>query len=119
MLLLAKSGNNWSAMFGQFFFLILIFIGILFLAYFSTRLLMKSRMAGRGKNIKIIEGLSLGMQGSLQLIKVADKYYLIGVTRDNINFLTQIQSDMIEDDKEEETDFGNILRNVWKRHGKK
>ncbi len=104
-------GNNWSsvaAMIGQFFFLIVVFIGILYLAYLSTKFLAKTRInAARGENIKVIESVFVGGQASIQLIKVGEQFFLISAGKDKVVFLTEVKSDgIIEDiDREKNSSF--------------
>ena len=104
-------GNNWSsvaAMIGQFFFLIAVFIGILYLAYLSTKFLAKTRInAARGENIKVIESVFVGGQASIQLIKVGEQFFLISAGKDKVVFLTEVKSDgIIEDiDREKNSSF--------------
>ncbi|MBR1443993.1 MAG: flagellar biosynthetic protein FliO [Firmicutes bacterium] len=110
------SENNWSSiinMLGQFFFLIVVFVFILFLAYYSTKLIARAKAGGitRG-NIKIIETLSLGINASLQIIKVGEKFFLISVTKDNINLISEIDEDKlkINENKNFELKFENVIK---------
>lgn len=100
------NGNSWSAvvsMIGQFFFLIIVFIGVLYLAYLSTKFIAKNRInALNGENIKVIESVFVGGQASVQLIKVGEQFFLISVCKDNVNFLTEVKADGIVIDKAEE-----------------
>ncbi|MBR1736712.1 MAG: flagellar biosynthetic protein FliO [Firmicutes bacterium] len=110
------SGNNWSSiinMFGQFFFLIIVFIFILFLAYYSTKLIAKAKSGSIiGGNIKIIESFSLGINASLQIVKVGGKYFLISVTKDNINLISEIEEDKLELNEKKNFDlkFENVIK---------
>ena len=94
--------NNWPDLFsgfGQFFFRVLLFIGILFLAYYTTKKLNKAKMGSSGKNLCILESLSLGMNGSMQLVKVGERFVLIGVTKEKISFLTDVDANDVTIDK--------------------
>ena len=72
------------------------FILILFLAYFSIRIMGRARTTGRSnKNIRLIEAMGVGPQVSLQLIKAGDKYFLIGVSRGSITLLGEVSADSI------------------------
>ncbi len=105
-----SNGNNWSSTFemlGQFFFLIVIFAAILFLAFFSTKKLASFKMNGRGgAGMKIIETMAVGSQNSVQLIKIGKKYFLIGVSKENISFLAEInECDIpVREEKEKKTE---------------
>lgn len=105
--------NDWSSMLGtlgQFFFLIVMLIFILWLAVFATKLIAKSRLgAGKNVNIKIIESVAVGYQQmALQLVKVGNKYFVIGITKDRISFLTDVDSDSIELSDSDEKEEGKI-----------
>lgn len=99
------NGNSWSAvvsMIGQFFFLIIVFIGVLYLAYLSTKFIAKNRInALNGNNIKVIESVFVGGQASVQLIKIGEQYFLISVCKDNVSFLTEVKPESIVEKKED------------------
>lgn len=89
-----ESESNWSSAFGmigQFFLLIVVFVAILFLAYFSTKWVASMRMGARKNDfMRLISSMPVGGNNSVQLIKVGEKYYLIGVSKENITYLTEI-----------------------------
>lgn len=92
-----NSEKNWLDMLGQFFLLIIAFVVILVLAYYSTKMVAKVRLNGfKSNNIKIIESVSAGYQNMIQIVKVGSKFYLIGVTKEKITFLTEIEGDDLD-----------------------
>lgn len=102
-------GNNWSSTFemlGQFFFLIVVFVAIIFLAFFSTKKLASFRLNSRGAGMKIVETLAVGTHNVVQLVKIGKKYFLIGVSRENISFLAEIdECDIpVQEEKEKRTE---------------
>jgi flagellar protein FliO/FliZ len=92
-------GVNWSqtfGMLGQFFFLLIIFCGVMAGAYYVSKLLGTVQYArNRNHTMKIIESISLAPQKTIQLIKIGDKALVIGVTKDHICFLTDLSLDSI------------------------
>ncbi len=86
--------NNF-AFIGQLFSTALAFVFVLILAYYSTKWIASStRVVRQAKgNIKVLESVSLGFQSSVQLVKAADKYILLGVTKEKITFLTEVSPD--------------------------
>lgn len=98
--------NNWSStlgMLGQLFFLILIFVFILFLTYYSTKWVSTLRFKTRNsKNIKIIESTSVGVQNTIQLIQVGEQFFLIGVTKESITFLSELTGKFDKEENEEQ-----------------
>lgn len=88
--------TNWFKMLGQFFFLIILFAFILFGAYYVTKLIGRFQYQKyQGSNIKIIESIIIAPQKMLQLIRIGSKYYLIGVSKEHIVYLTEIEKEMI------------------------
>ena len=88
------SESDWSSTFGmigQFFLLIIVFGIILFLAYFCTKWIASVRMGARKNGfMKLISSMPVGGSNSVQLIRVGEKYFLIGVSKENITYLTEI-----------------------------
>jgi len=84
----------------EFFFdalaFIIIFGSILFLAYVTTRYIGgKAGRAMKGKYVKVVESVSLGMDKQIHVIKAGEQYLLIATAGKSVTFLTDIQ---IEDD---------------------
>ena len=70
------------------------FCSLLFLTYVTTRFIGgKQNKAMKGKNISIIETLSLGMDKRVHLIKAGNQYVLIASTSKTIEFLTVVNLD--------------------------
>lgn len=99
--------NNWSSTFGmvgQFFFLILVFVGILILAYYVTKWFAGMRMGARGKSdMEIIYALPVSSSANIQLVKIGKKYFLLGVTKENISFLAEIDEEDVPKKETKET----------------
>lgn len=79
---------------GTFFdgvLMLVIFLFVVFLAYYSTKLISKAKGGMRkGSNLVSIEAIGVGMQATLQLVKVGEQVFLIGVTRDKISLISEI-----------------------------
>lgn len=107
-----SNGNNWSstmAMIGQIFSLIFIFIGLLFLTYYSTKWIVKVKSgASKSKNMKIIEGINIGVRSSLLIVKVGEQYFLLSVLKDSIAFLSEIKPENIFEIEEESSNSLNF-----------
>ena len=53
-------------------------------------------MTGYGnKNINIIETFRLGTNKVIQIVRIADKYYAIGVGKDEINMIAELDEENI------------------------
>ncbi len=124
LIALKSNGSNWSSDFfsavGQFFLIIIACAVVLFLAYFCTKWMATSAYRGKGRHIKLIEGLGLGLQNSVQIIKVDKKYYLLGVSKDKVTFLTQLDDlELNEEDTANNTNpFEKILSQVLQKNRK-
>lgn len=76
---------------------ILLLIGfcmLLFFTYLAAKFVgTKQSRAMKGKNIKILETVPLGMDKRLHLVKAGDRYVLIASTSKNVEFLTVVNLD--------------------------
>jgi len=89
------AGNN---MFSQFFVIIVTFLFVLFLAYFSIRLMAGAKYGRFSKikrNIKIIEAVGIGNQQTLQLIEVGGRCFLIGVSKASVTVIGEIDRSLV------------------------
>lgn len=84
--------------FFSFIVYLLILGSILFLAYVITRYIaMKAGRSLRGRNIKIIESVSLGIDRGLFLVKVGKQLFLLSSTNKGIELLTSVNGEDIEE----------------------
>ncbi|MDR0271842.1 MAG: flagellar biosynthetic protein FliO [Clostridiales bacterium] len=93
------------------FFSILRFFGatilVAALAYFATKKLAGSRMMGqRNGNLSVLESINVGGQAVIQLVKAGDKFLVVGVTKENITLLSEIDKEHINEP--ERPDFKNL-----------
>lgn len=115
-------------MMAEFLSLILIFIFILILAFYTTKFVgtSKSKMMSKG-NIKFIETTSVGLN-QMHIIKVGNQYFLISSSKDGIRMLSELSGeDLITQDFEKYLDnkinkniseFGNKLINKNNKNNK-
>ncbi len=86
--------NGFGEMLISFFVFVIVFGSILFLAYVTSRFIAnKSGMALKGRNISILETISLGLDSKLHLVKVGEEFMLISVSGKNIQLLTKVNMD--------------------------
>lgn len=120
------NSNNWSStveMLGQFFFLIIIFIIILILAFYSTKFIANAKIKStKNNNMRIVESMGIGFQHTIQLLKVGNKYLVISVSKDKVEFIAEIDEKSIDinedvrvENKEFETYFKEIIQNLKKK----
>lgn len=76
--------------------MLLVLVGILVLAYFSTRLVAKfkmgkmSRTSGGGEHMRVLEQLILGQEARLLLVTVGDRFLLLGHSAGGLNLLAEL-----------------------------
>lgn len=77
--------------------LILIFIFILILAYFSAKLTAKLQGNSLSKkaNIKFVETFRLGGNKFISIVKIGQNYYALGFGKDEITLIDKLDEDSI------------------------
>ncbi|WP_341877198.1 flagellar biosynthetic protein FliO [Defluviitalea saccharophila] len=112
-----QANINWFNMLGQFFFLIFLFASILYGAYYVTKWIGRFQYQRyQGGNIKVLESVGIGYQKMLQLIQVGDRIYLIGISKDNIVYLTEVEKEAIQNLKENIKDSPHIKFDSYLKH---
>lgn len=81
---------------GQFFLFFLALAFVVVLAIIVTRFVANQRFRSYNKNIKILESISIGYNSSICIIQIGSKYILVGVTKETVTFLQNINENDIE-----------------------
>lgn len=109
-------GSSTISNIAELFGLLLVFILILVLAYYTSKWIGKTGagMGARTHNITIIETLRLSQTKYLQIIKVANKYIVIAVSKDHVEYLTEIDGEQLSsfEDVTEAPSFKEILSKI-------
>jgi len=98
--------------------LIIAFVAIVALAYFSLRLMGRAKNSrGFGGNVKVIEATGLGFQNTVQLVKAGDKYFLIGVSRTGITLIGEVNEESLNLSKSAvpQVPFENVLSKFFNK----
>ncbi len=91
--------------FGQTALLIFIMVAILFGAYYATKFLAnRGKRMTRSKYIKVIDQIAVANDKQIALIDVDGEKILIGITSQNINMISKINSDRIDVEVAQEKD---------------
>lgn len=104
--------------------LILIFIFILVLAYFTAKLSAKlqSNTLNKKANIKIIESFRLGGNKFISIVKIGEDFYALGFGKDEITMIDKLDKDSISipeiNSSEAGSSFKDILSNINKKDKK-
>lgn len=81
-----------------------VFVLVLALTYFVTKWIAKSgAIQSRAKNIKVIETYKIAPSKYIQIVQIGKKQYAIGVTKEQITFLTELEENQLDIPE----DFGN------------
>jgi len=94
-ILIASSGIE---SFFQLLGVLLIFIFVLALTYFTTRWIagfQKSQL--NNKNLQVIETLKLTTNKYIQIVKAGEKYLVIAIGKDEIVLLTELDPESIDE----------------------
>lgn len=104
---------------GQFAYAIFVLIAMLSLIYITSRVVKKSRFnLGASKNIKFIDRMTVGIGLTLAIILVDGRYFLISVSKENINYITELDGDhLILEDLENKIEFKDYF-NTFINNGK-
>ena len=81
----------------QLVVIIVIFILVLVATYFTTRWIGKTgAIQTQSPNIHVKETFKIAPNKYIQIIELGDQYYAIGVSKDNITFLTELSEDQLD-----------------------
>ena len=74
-----------------------IFIFVLFITYFTTRWVAGyTKKQNINKNIDVIETYRITSNKYIAIVRIGSKYVAVGVGKDNINFIADINEDGLE-----------------------
>lgn len=113
MIYLAMSSTFENAM--QLIGLIIMFVLILTASYFTARFVGNSAVTqSKNRNMKVIETYKVAPNRFLQIIEVSGKYIVIGISKDSIEFLTELEPDQVikADGEITPLDFKHILSSI-------
>lgn len=91
------TGFSAAAGIFRFIALFIVFIGILFLAFYFTRWYAKSGLIRKGSgNINVIESYQLSPGKVIYIVEIGSKFVAIMTSKDNIIKLTELSGDELE-----------------------
>lgn len=107
----------------QLITVLVIFVLVLGLTYYATRWIAKyQKVNGFGGNIEIVESLRLSTTQCIQIIRVANKYLVIAVSKDQVTLLKELGEEEYEPPavkNGEQPDFSKELSKVLEKFKKK
>ena len=120
----AASANSLASsstfrMIAQLFFILIVFAIIIVLAIYVTKLVGGAKYTHRGNdNLKLMDSISLGFQNGIHLLKVGKKYVLLGITKDRITFLCELNENEIDEagiEAEDKPSFETYLNRIMNK----
>ena len=100
--------------------LVVLLIIILIAAYYSSRFVGRYKLGQlKNSNIQVIEIHRISNSKMLQIIKIANKYVAIGVSKDNITFITEIDEGEVLTHEFNEGEKESFRQIFYKIKGKK
>lgn len=107
----------------QFIVALLMLAVVLVLCYFTTRFIANYQKGVVGKgNIEVLEYKNLGNNKALQIVKVGGECYLLGISKDNITFISKIDENQLSYETQEQKklseSFGQVLEKIKSRNNK-
>jgi flagellar protein FliO/FliZ len=113
----------WPAFLNMIFVLALVVIGIILLAWLFRKF-MGSRLAlGNPSFMRLINSIPLGDRRFISILKVGEKYYLLGISNSDIRNLAELDKEEVEkglnveEQVAAEGGFAGILNMFQKRRG--
>ncbi len=91
----ATAQNSIQSLF-ELLGLILIFVIVLVVCYYTTRFVAGRQLVQKKMgNFDVVETFPIAQNKYLQLIRMGNKYVVISVSKDTINYLTEIDEDQV------------------------
>ncbi len=97
--------------------MLVVLVGVLFLTYYTTRFIARSyTFKGSTGNIKLVDRTNLAPDKSLVIVKAAQKAFLISITKDRVELISELDSALVNEPETIGTgsDFTAILKKVVK-----
>lgn len=111
--MLLALGKDSTNSFVQFITVFIIFILVIVICAFTTKFVagyQKTKMMSG--NIKILETCKIANNKFIQIIKIGDKVFAVGIGKDSVTMLTELNEDSLvfdESSDDSNLDFKNVL----------
>lgn len=106
-MILMSSGAVESVV--QLFTAIIIFVFVLFITFWTTRFIAKyQKQTMVSGNMEVVETTRIAPNKYLQIVRVGDRYFVIGIGKDTITMLSEIEQEQLNLKKDSEGDIQPI-----------
>ncbi|MBQ8199528.1 MAG: flagellar biosynthetic protein FliO [Lachnospiraceae bacterium] len=93
-MILMSSGAVESVV--QLFTAIIIFVFVLFITFWTTRFIAKyQKQTMTSGNMEVVETTRIAPNKYLQIVRVGDRYFVIGIGKDTITMLSEIEAEQL------------------------
>lgn len=90
-----QSGNAWDN-FIQLIGLVILLIVILIATYYTTRFVGNVKLGQmKNSNFKLIDAYRISPNKVVQIVKIGNKYIVLGIGKDTINFITELDEEQV------------------------
>jgi flagellar protein FliO/FliZ len=96
-MILSSLANFWQLLSVLFLFIIVL-VGAFFVTKWLSHLQYQQT---KGKNMQLIETLRIGPNKMVQLIKVGDRYFVIGLSKEHIQVISEVDQEQIKDQRDQ------------------
>lgn len=104
----------------QLFGLVLMFCFVLGATYLTSKYIGKIKMGQlKNKNFRVIETVKVAPNKFLQLVKMGNKYVVIGIGKDDIHEITELSEDEVilpEEGSQQGMKFSDFITKVQRKH---
>lgn len=93
-MVLAITKTSWIDSLAQLLTVCIVFILVVFLAYYSSRIIARLQAKSyKNSNVKIIETVRIANNKYIEIIEIGSKCFAIAVGKEEVTFLTELQPD--------------------------
>jgi len=107
----STSGLVW-----RFLQIVLATIFVVLLSYYLIKMMAiaRGRRGRNSHNLSVVESIAVGQQSMVQLVRAGDKYLVVGVTKERVTLLSELDKAEVHEPKpisfnSADVPFGNVL----------
>ncbi|MFQ9934679.1 MAG: flagellar biosynthetic protein FliO [Lachnospiraceae bacterium] len=100
----------------QFIVALLMLAFVVVLCYFTTRFIANYHKGTISKgNIEILEAKNVGSNKLIEIVRIGDEYFAIGVGKDNITLISKIDKNTLVYEKQEQIKAGESFSRILEK----
>lgn len=93
---------------------IIVFVLVLAATYYVTKWIAKTgALQPYARNIKVMESSKIAPNKYIQIVKIGRKYYSIGVTKETITFLSELDEEQLDLQEPQANETNETFRMIW------